>query len=601
MSEQEKGASRPELRILFASLLSMAVILIWAKFFGPKPPTTPKEQPSAAGPATPGGSAQAPPAGQPANNVEQQKPPEAKPQPAPPPVAAKSDKSERTFVVENSLYRVEFSNRGGVVKSWLLKQYKDDAKPPRTLDVVHPDVCKYLNAWPFGLVLDDPQLQKEANSGLYVASSVGSSQATVPETIAAPGGLEFTWSNGHLEITKRFEFDHSYVVRVQVSAKLDGQPVTAGLGWLGGFGDLTVTNPVPVETVRIVYSEKNKLEQLPHKKLDSIDKWGQGVWQSGKDWTGIEDTYFAAVFLPPNDAAPGTFETRYWNAWHPIQVDGKEAPEAVPEIATASQAHPLELRVFVGPKDYDQLKRMSPPLQSLVNFGWWEVIAAPLFYGLKWLHNYISNWGWAIVVFTLVLNTLLFPLRISSYKSMLKMQRVAPEVKSIQDRYKKYKMNDPRKQDMQKEVMAVYSREGINPIGGCVPQLLQFPIWLGLYRALQGTIELRHAPWFGWIRDLSAKDPYYILPVLMGLSMYFATKMTPMTTTDPQQQMMMKVMPIGMAAMFVVIPYPSGLAVYILTSSLFGIVQQWYLNRTQPSPAVPAKESAGKTSRGKKS
>ena len=600
MSEQEKGTSRPELRILFASLLSMAVILVWAKFFGPKPPAGQQERPPISSPATPDHTSEQPQTSQPGAGPAAQKPSEQKPSPAAAPVPARSDSQERTFIVENSLYRVEFSNRGGVVRSWLLKRYKDDAKPPRTLDVVHPDVCKYLSEWPFGLVLDDPQLQKDANSGLYTVSSVGSSQRTVPGTIAAPGGLEFTWSNGHLEITKRFEFDHSYVVKAQVSAKLDGKPITAGLGWLGGFGDLTVTNPVPVETVRVVYSEKNKLEQLPHKKLDSIDKWGQGVWQGGKDWTGIEDTYFAAVFLPPNDGAPGTFETRYWNAWHPIQVDGKETPEPAPEIATASQAHPLDLRVFVGPKDYDQLKKMSPPLQSLVNFGWWEVIAAPLFYGLKWLHHYISNWGWAIVVFTLVLNTLLFPLRISSYKSMLKMQRVAPEIKSIQDRYKKYKMNDPRKQDMQKEVMAVYSREGINPIGGCVPQLLQFPIWLGLYRALQGTIELRHAPWFGWIRDLSAKDPYYILPVLMGLSMYFATKMTPMTTTDPQQQMMMKVMPIGMAAMFVVIPYPSGLAVYILTSSLFGIVQQWYLNRTQPPAAAPAK-GGGKAGRAKTS
>src|SRR5689334_14079801 len=143
-------------------------------------------------------------------------------------------------------------------------------------------------------------------------------------------------------------------------------------------------------------------------------------------------------------------------------------------------------------------------------------------------------------------------------------------------------MRDPRKAEMNKEVMAVYSREGINPVGGCIPQLLQMPIWFGLYRALNGTIELRHAPWLGWVKDLSAKDPYYILPLLMGLSMYLSTKMTPMTTTDPQQQTMMKFMPLTMAGMFFIIPYPSGLAVYILTSGLVGIGQQWYLNRTHP-------------------
>src|SRR5947209_20297781 len=191
----------------------------------------------------------------------------------------------------------------------------------------------------------------------------------------------------------------------------------------------------------------------------------------------------------------------------------------------------------------------------------------------------------------------LFPLRISSYKTTLKMQRVAPQVKAIQEKYKKYSMRDPRKAEMNKEVMAIYSKEGINPVGGCIPQLLQFPIWFGLYRALQGTIELRHAPWFGWITDLSAKDPYYILPLAMGLSMYLVSKMTPMTAaTDPQQQAMMKIMPIGMAALFMVIPYPSGLAVYILTSSLVGIVQQVYLNRQHPLPAAPARPAHGKKS-----
>ena len=298
-------------------------------------------------------------------------------------------------------------------------------------------------------------------------------------------------------------------------------------------------------------------------------------------------------FLPPNGAAPGSLETRYWKAWHNVKVDDKDTSEPVPDVAVASSANPLAVRVYVGPKDYDDLKKMNPPLHGLVNFGWLEFVADPLFHGLKWLHSYIPNWGWSIVVLTLILNMLLFPLRISGYKTTLKMQRVAPEIKAIQEKYKKYSMRDPRKAEMNKEVMAIYSREGINPVGGCIPQLLQFPIWFGLYRALQGTIELRHAPWFGWITDLSAKDPYYILPLLMGLSMYLVSKMTPMTATDPQQQAMLKVMPIGMAAMFMVIPYPSGLAVYILTSSVVGIAQQWYLNRKHPLPA------AGKPARGK--
>jgi len=595
----QKDKCTPELRILVASLLSMVVILLWLKYYGPKPPVQPPQanRPAHTGPANSGA---APATSSATTGPKSLAAPVAPASAAPVSVPRKSDSQERTITVENDLYHVEISNQGAVVTSWKLKKYADDTKPPQkckdgsnppcVLDVVHQEASQQTG-WPFALILDNEELQNAANGARYQVSTPAS-------TLNAPADVEFSWSDGHLEVTKRLHFDHSYVVRVETSVKLNGSPIKAGLGWLGGFGDLTVANPAPIETVTVYYSEGGRITNYPHKKLENIDKWPPGLWQGGKDFVGIEDRYFAAAFLPPNGAAPGTLETRYWKAWHSVQVNGQDTPEPVPDLAVSSSAIPAAVRVYVGPKDYDDLKKMNPPLHALVNFGWLEFVADPLFHGLKWLHNYIPNWGWSIVVLTLVLNMLLFPLRISGYKTTMKMQRVAPEIKAIQDRYKKYKINDPKKAEMNKEIMAIYSREGINPVGGCVPQLLQFPIWFGLYRALQGTIELRHAPWFGWIRDLSAKDPYYILPLLMGLSMYLVSKMTPMTATDPQQQAMMKVMPIGMAAMFMVIPYPSGLAVYILTSSVVGIVQQWYLNRTHPLPA-PGKPARGKN--GKKS
>jgi YidC/Oxa1 family membrane protein insertase len=589
---QKDQGLRPELRILVASLLSMIVIVAWAKFFAPKAPA-PSQQESkttATAPAVPG----------------QTKPnATASGVPAATSIAAaamvsvpvKSDSQERTIAVENGLYRVEFSNRGGVVKSWLLKKYKDDAKPPRVLDLVHPDASQELGAWPLSVALSDNTLDYNANNGLYQATSKGS---PVSATLDAPAELDFTWSDGHLEVTKHFKFDDSYVVQTQVSAKLDGKPITAGLSWLGGFGDTTVQNPIPVETVSTFYDEGGKLNGFVHKKLEDQGKWGPALWQGGKDWAGIEDRYFTAVFLAPVGAPPGTIETRYWKTWHTNKAtdnQGKpeEKPEPVPQVAVATSAQPTNMRLFVGPKDYDDLKKMNPPLQSLVNFGWMEIIADPLFHALKWLHNYIPNWGWAIVVLTLIANMLLFPLRISSYKTTLKMQRVGPEIKAIQEKYKKYKMNDPRKAEMNQEVMAVYSREGINPVGGCFQMLVQMPIWFGLNRALSSAIEMRHAPWFWWITDLSARDPKFILPVIMGASMYLVSKMTPMTTTDPQQQMMMKFMPISFAAMFMFFPISSGLSVYILTSSLVGIAQQWYLNRTHPVTA-PVKAKGGKKS-----
>jgi YidC/Oxa1 family membrane protein insertase len=572
----------PVARMVAAWVLCIVVFLVWAKYFGPKPPV---QQPQANKPAATAPTAPGPVASSPASTAQTPSRQPTIAATAPVSVTPKSDTQERSIVIENALYRVEISNRGAVVKSWQLKNYKDDAKPQRVLDVVHPDASQQTGGWPFSVILDDEQLQNAANNGLYRISSDGN-------TLHAPADAEFSWSDGHLEVTKHFRFDHTYVVRVETSVKFNGKPITAGLGWLGGFGDLTVTNPAPVETVTTYYSEGGKITNFLHKKLENIDKWGAGLWQGGKDFVGIEDRYFTAAFLPPNGAAPGTLQTRYWKAWRNVQVNGQDTPEPVPQVAAAAQ--PLALRVYVGPKDYDNLKKMNPALHGLINFGWLEFIAEPLFHGLKWLHTYIPNWGWAIVVLTLVINMLLFPLRISSYKTTLKMQRVAPEIKAIQEKYKKYSMRDPRKAEMNKEVMAIYSREGINPVGGCFQMFLQMPVWFGLNTALRYAIEMRHAPWL-WITDLSSKDPFYVLPVLMGLSMYLVSKMTPMTATDPQQQAMMKIMPITMAGIFMISPISSGLAVYILTSSVVGIVQQWYLNRSHPVP-VPAKPTRGKKS-----
>jgi YidC/Oxa1 family membrane protein insertase len=581
----QKDKFTPELRILVASLLSMGVILLWAKYFGPKPPVQLPQanRPAVSAPATPGPATSSTATTSPTPATAAAMAPAA-----PVTVTPVSDSQERTIVIENDLYRVEISNRGAVVKSWQLKKYMDDAKPQRVLDVVHPDASKQTDGWPFAVVLDDAELQNAANAGLYQSSSPANS-------LQAPADAEFTWSDGHLEIKKHFRFDHTYVVRVATSASLNGRPINAGLGWLGGFGDLTVTNPAPVETVSTYYSEGGKITNYLHKKLDGLDKLGPGVWQGGKDYVGIEDRYFTAAFLPLNGAAPGTLTTRYWKTSRTVQVGGQDTLEPVPEVAVSAPAQPLAVRVYVGPKDYDDLKKMNPPLNGLVSFGWMEFIADPLFHGLKWLHNYIPNWGWSIVVLTLVVNMLLFPLRISSYKTTLKMQRVAPEIKAIQEKYKKYSMRDPRKAEMNKEVMAIYSREGINPVGGCFQMFLQMPVWFGLNTALRYAIEMRHARWFGWITDLSSRDPYYVLPVMMGLSMYLVSKMTPMTSTDPQQQMMMKIMPISMAAIFMISPISSGLAVYILTSSVVGIGQQWYLNRTHPV-VVPVKPVRGKKS-----
>src|SRR5271168_4520758 len=243
------------MRILFASLLSMGVILLWARFFAPKAPAQlpQRNQPAQTAPATPNpatsapastSAAPAPGIGKPTGSTVTS----AAPLPVIPALAATQ---ERTIVIENDLYRVEISNRGAVVKSWQLKKYMDDAKPPRVLDVVHPKAAEQVGGWPFSVVLDDPELQTAANAGLYQMTPAAAE-------VASPTDATFFWSDGHLEITKHFHFEQSYVAHVEVSAKKDGAPITAGIAWLGGFGDLTVANPANWDSVQTYYSEAER-------------------------------------------------------------------------------------------------------------------------------------------------------------------------------------------------------------------------------------------------------------------------------------------------------------------------------------------------------
>lgn len=593
MSPKQDKEFSPELRMLLAAVLGMVVIFAWAKLFlpsAPQPPATPPPatanapaQPGSVPPSTTAPGSTAPAAANAAGGVTASAA-------APVKVAPKSETQERTIVVENDLYRVEFSNRGGVVKSWKLKKYLDDAKPQRMLDLVHSDASGQTGGWPFSLALEDAQIESVANSALYQATALegGAGTPSGPATpdLRAPAELKFEWSDGQTEVTKTFRFGHSYVVRAETSVQQNGRPLTAGLAWRGGFGDLTVVNPIPVEQVNVFYSASGKLNLLPHKNLQPADQVARNAWMGGNAYAGIEDRYFAAVFLPVTEAPPSGLAVRYWKLTRDVQAEGKTVQEPVPEVAIGAGAPgSTSFRVYVGPKNYDDLKRMNPPLQELVQFGsWLQFVAAPLFYLLKWMHQYVPNWGWAIVVLTLAINMLLFPLKVKSYRSMQRMQKVAPEVKQIQARYKKYGMRDPRKAEMNKEVMAVYNREGVNPIGGCLPMVVQMPIWFGLYRMLTVTIELRHAPWILWFHDLSAKDPTYILVIIMAATMYYMQKMTPMTATDPTQQTVMKFMPVMFAGMFVIYPVSSGLVLYILTQNVVGIAQQWYLNRTHPMP-----------------
>jgi YidC/Oxa1 family membrane protein insertase len=580
-------------RTMLAAVLCLLVIIAFSYLYKP---AAPQQSQTANAPAAPSSGAQESPApasqqiGAQVTGITSA---------APTTMPAEQDAAERAIVVEGDRFHIQFSNKGAVAKSWVLERYTNESTPPKKLDVIHPETAAQFGGWPLAVLMEDPNLEARANSALYKVTTIPPFPAALDGApVKPPVEVDFAWSDGHLSIVKKFKFDESYIAEVGVSAKLDGQPVPAAMSWQGGFGDATAYKAVAQE--QVFYNLAGKLNLLLPAKLGQPNQPGRRFLQSGPlEFAGVEDQFFAVAFLPPlfssgpaqdqPDTLGASMTLTDWSASRDVTNGSSTTKEIVPEAAVGSaKGEPLNLRLFVGPKDLDDLKLIRPPLNQLVQFGWFAFIAEPLFYALKWTHKYVPNYGWAIVLLTFALNMALLPMKIKQTRSMQKMQKVGPEIKAIQDRYKKYSMKDPRKAKMNEEVMAVYNREGVNPLGSCWPMLIQMPIWYGLYEMLRATIELRHAPWFGWLHDLSAPDPYYILPILMGITMYVSQKMTPTPSVEPAQQRMMMLMPIMFGGMFIIFPIASGLVLYIFSSYLVNIGQQYFLNKSMPMPA-PAK------------
>ncbi|MGH9387137.1 MAG: membrane protein insertase YidC, partial [Vicinamibacterales bacterium] len=303
-------------------------------------------------------------------------------------------------------------------------------------------------------------------------------------------------------------------------------------------------------------------------------------------YAGVNDQYFASLLL--NDrGAPAPFHFEH----SPTLVPYGSDPSMVAHYERYSIrfGSPLEaMRFFFGPKAFDELRAIDPELVRVINFGIFSWLAVPLLGALKWVHGFVGNWGWSIVVLTILINLAMFPLRHKSAVSMRKMQELQPQMKAIQDRYAKYKVTDPERQKMNTEVMALYKSKGVNPASGCVPMLLMLPFLFAFYSMLSQAIEIRGADFLGWITDLSQYDPLFITPVLMGLTMFWQQKMTP-TTMDPAQQKIMMFMPVMFLFMF--LWAPSGLVIYWFVSNLWTIGQQYLTNYLLgPPPALkPAK------------
>jgi YidC/Oxa1 family membrane protein insertase len=508
-------------RTILAVTLSLIVLIGWTFLFpnkeGTKAPVT-VEQPA--------------PVTAPVKQVETTKP---SPDPhAPTDYTPTVSSQANDITVETDLYKAVFTTQGAILKYWELKTHQINDIPVVLLK--SPGVMP-----PLAVIFESPdrnlpqRFVYEANTKSINLTGKGSEQ----------GELVFTYSDGNMRIAKRLTF-HNDGYNVDLSVETQNTPaVKLPIGTEFGIFDREAGMQSHAGPV-ILNSANEKSD---------FDEGDDNQFISGSlKWVAQEDQYFTAALVPL-----GTIDgAEFW----------KEG--ASPEIAVKVQPGKHDFIFYAGPKEYDRLKALNAGLEHMIDFGWFAFIAMPLFWVLKYFYSYMGNYGWAIIVLTILVRVPFIPILNKSQQSMKKMQKVQPLMAELKEKYK----NDAAK--MQKETMALYKKHKVNPIGGCLPMFLQIPVFIALYNVLLKAIELRGAPFALWITDLAVKDPYYVMPIVMGATMVLQQKMTP-TAMDPKQAKMMMLMPVVFTFMF--LSFPAGLVLYWLVNNVLGIGQQYFVNK----------------------
>ncbi|WP_263382843.1 membrane protein insertase YidC [Granulicella arctica] len=508
--------------------------------------------------------------------------------------------AEATTTIENELYSIRFTNRGAQVQSWQLKKYKDNYGKP--LDLVHDQAAQKFG-YPLSLYTYDPATTTALTQALYVPSATGNLQV--------PGSLTFKYAANGLEVTKTFSFDETYLVHADVQVTRNGAPIRALISWPGGFGD--EEDARSYQSAQVDLSTNGKVE---HHAVKGVS--GGATHNGPFDWAGVSDLYFAAIFLPDQ---PDT--ATLVNLHNDIDVAkakrnnglGQGVPAkgamVMPILGTAfgDVSGHTQTRIYAGPKASNVLKAIHPTgstatLEPLLDFGFFGAIGKILFVALQFIQSHVSsNWGWSIVILTVLINALLLPLRIKTMHSGLKMQRIQPQMDAIKARYKSLKVTDPKRNEMNAEIMQLQKDNGVNMFGGCIPTLIQMPLLFAFLYMLPKVVELRQAHWL-WLPDLSSADPYHILPIVMVLSQFLVQFYTPSPGVDPQQQKMMAFM-MPVFSGYITWNYASGLALYWAVGNLIGIATQAVMNRTslgremREIAAKRARRKSGNTGGGK--
>lgn len=534
-----------EKRLLLAIVLSFVVLVLYQLVFVKKlpPPEPPAETPA---------EIQKSPIQQPAPKeasepTESSVPTEAEEEL----FQSVSAEQEMQIVVDTPLYRAVWTNRGAQLKSWKLKNYHDDNKEELELVSVR---SAELGQYPFLLSSNNTDFDSMINSALYKSSS---QSLELQEGQQEQLRFEYAADTG-TRVEKIFTFKGgTYDFDIQVNVWKQGQKIEPQIIWGPGFGNLTeqeVKQRIGGGSPGVSVYAGNKVSRLEEMKYTP-----EKSYYNFADWVAYDINYFAAVFIAP-----------------PQKISVAFLKEDVNQTSYFFLSLDLPEKVYIGPKDIDRLTELGHNTKKLIRFGLFGWIAEIMLRAIKYIHESIPNWGVCIIILTFIIKILFFPLTYSSTKSMAKMQELQPKMKAIRAKYKKAKQDIAQRRKMNEEIMKLYKEHGVNPAGGCLPILIQLPIFWGFFQMLRISIEFRHSPFVFWIKDLSVKDPYYVTPILMGLTQYINQKMTP-TSADPTQQKMMLIMPVVMTLFFM--NFSSGLVLYWLTNNVLQIGQQYIMNR----------------------
>ena len=448
-----------------------------------------------------------------------------------------------TVEVETSLYRAKFSTRGAVLTGWELKRYWMSSPDRPAVELVRQG-GKFPD--PLAVGTDDPAVTKEVSEGVYRVEQDFTSLDDSKKT----GHVTFVYESesGEIRVEKRLTFHaDSYVVDVEVSQVGLPGPLQVGMGTNFGiveWGEGFIGSIGPVSLV----DEK--------KSVDLSD--GESERKGSVQWAGLQDKYFLSVLIPKEGMS----------VW--VKKENEKLVSTAVRVAAGST---LAMQLYAGPKEYDTLESLHIGLEDTIDFGWFifgswgwvKAVAKPIFYVLRSINEYTGNYGVTIVLLTIVIKLLFIPLQYKSYKSMKEMQEIQPKAAALQEKFK-----DDRDR-LNRELIKLYRDHKVNPVGGCLPMLLQMPVFVALFNVLNVAIDLRQAPFALWITDLSIQDPYYVFPLLMGGTMFIQQKITP-TTMDPAQAKMMLMLPLFMTFLF--INFPAGLVLYWMTLNTLNIGQQ---------------------------